>query len=802
MDFLQKSDQNTNQQFNLDCQLSKLSHDRNLNKLLKTVVREVKRYAEEQIKHIRQGAEIGKALSAEKDIGKLLEMIVDEARAMSRADAGTLYTLSRDKNCLRVKILQNDTMGIRIGGTENAEISSPVEPLTLPNVPLYSKKGDDNYSNVSSYVALTGKTVNIPDVYEAEGFDFSGTRNYDEKTGYRSKSMLVIPLKNYEKNIIGVLQLLNANDPDTGEVIPFPQDYVDLIASLASQAAVALTNTQLIRDLEDQIKRIKKAAEIGKALSVSDNISELLEMIVDEARDMSGADAGTLYILDKDKKLRFEILQNDTMGIKMRGMDDHKEIVLPDAPFTLPNVPVYDKDGNPNHSHVSSHVALTGETVNISDVYEADESKGFDFTGPRKYDASTGYRSKSMLVIPLKNHENKIIGVLQLLNAQNETHEVVQFSPEYENLIASLASQAAVALTNVQLIKDLKQALQTIKDLFYAFIRSIATAIDEKSPYTGGHVNRMVSLTMMIAEKINETDAVPFEGRQFSEDELEELRMAAWMHDVGKITTPEYVLNKETKLQTVYDRIHAVETRFQLIAKSVENEYLQRKIRILQEASLAEGRVVFQLEMERLDRELADRLEILRREIEFIRYCNNTGDFMSDEQVEHMKKIAGKTYTEDGVEYPYLSDDEVMNLCIRKGTLNAEERESIENHARMTYKILCALPFPKSLENVPGYAAAHHEKLDGSGYPLKLSGKDLSLQARIMAVADIFEALTARDRPYKKPMKLSEAIRILGFMKKDNHIDPDVFDLFISSGLCYDYAKKELNPDQIDNYEL
>jgi len=182
------------------------------------------------------------------------------------------------------------------------------------------------------------------------------------------------------------------------------------------------------------------------------------------------------------------------------------------------------------------------------------------------------------------------------------------------------------------------------------------------------------------------------------------------MHDVGKITTPEYILDKKAKLQTVYDRIHAVETRFQLIAKSVENEYLKRKIRILQEASLAgEGRVVFQLEMERLDRELADRLETLHQEIEFIKSCNNTGDFMSDEQVEYMKKIAGKTYiTEDG-EYPYLSDDEVMNLCIRKGTLNAEERESIENHARMTYRILCMLPFPKSLENVPDYAAAHHE---------------------------------------------------------------------------------------------
>jgi len=781
MNSSQNSDQNV---YQLNCELATLSQDRKLNKLLKTVVREVKRYAEDQIKHIRQGAEIGKALSAERDIGKLLEMIVDEARAMSKADAGTLYILSRDKKYLRVKILQNDTMNIRVCRAKDPEAGA--SHLVLPNVPLCDEEGNDNHSNVSSYVALTGKTVNIPDVYEAEGFDFTGTRDYDTKMGYRSKSMLVIPMKDHENDIIGVLQLLNAQEPETGKVIPFLPDYVDSIASLASQAAVALTNTQLIRDLKEQIKRIKRAAEIGKALSTGDNINKLLGMIVDEARDMSGADAGTLYILDKEN-LHFKILQNDTMGIKITGLSAGEEVMVPDAPFTLPSVPLYDKNGIPNHSHVSSHVALTGETVNIPDVYEADESRGFDFTGPRKYDESTGYRSKSMLVMPLKNHENKIIGVLQLLNAQNETCEVIPFSPEYEDLIASLASQAAVALTNAQLIRDLKKALQTIKDLFYAFIRSIATAIDEKSPYTGGHINRMVSLTMMIARKINETDEAPFKGRHFNEKELEELRMAAWMHDVGKITTPEYVLDKKTKLQTIFDRVEFIETRFQLIAKSVENEYLHRKIEILQNGKDPS-------EAEILEADLTDKLETLHEEFEFIKSCNNTGEFMPDEKVEYMKKIAAKTYGD----IPYLTDDEVENLCIRKGTLNKEERNAIENHAKVTYKILRKLPFPKSLENVPEYAAAHHEKLDGSGYPLGLSGDDLPLQARIMVIADIFEALTAKDRPYKKPMTLSEAVRILGFMKKDNHIDPDIFDLFVKSGLHSEYAKRVLDPDQND----
>ncbi len=783
--------QNNDSHFDLNCELSLLSQDRKLNKLLKTVVREVRRYAEDQIKHIRRGAEIGKALSAEKDISKLLEMIVDEARAMSTADAGTLYILSRDKKFLRVKILQNDTMGIRISGARNVKAESPDAPFTLPHVPLRGEDGYDNHTNVSSYVALTGKTVNIPDVYEAEGFDFSGTRAYDEKTGYRSKSMLVIPLKNHETNIIGVLQLLNAQDADTGEVLSFPPEYVDLIASLASQAAVALTNTQLIRGLKDQIKRIKRAAEIGKALSVGENIDNLLEMIVDEARDMCNADAGTLYIIDENKNLRFKILQNDTMGIKLAGTGDD-EILLPDAPFTIPYVPLYDRNGNPNHSSVSSHVALTGEAVNIQDVYEADESRGFDFTGPRKYDASTGYRSRSMLVMPLKNHENSIIGVLQLLNAQNEESDVISFSPEYEDLIASLASQAAVALTNAQLIRDLRNALQTIRDLFYSFIESIATAIDEKSAYTGGHINRVVQLTLMIAEKINEISEGPFKETHFNENEMEELRMAAWMHDVGKITTPEHVLDKKTKLETIHDRIDLVDTRFQLIAKSLDNEHLKQKIQVLQGGSHDPS------EMERLEKELAEKLETLGREFEFVKSCNNTGDFMSDEQVEHIKNIATKTYISDNGERPYLEEDEVRNLCIRKGTLNPDEREAIENHAKMTYRILCTLPFPSSLENVPDYAAAHHEKLDGTGYPLGLSGDDLPLQARVMAVADIFEALTAKDRPYKKPMKLSQAVRILGFMKADNHLDPDVCELFVNSGLYHEYAKKELDPDQID----
>jgi HD-GYP domain-containing protein (c-di-GMP phosphodiesterase class II) len=526
---------------------------------------------------------------------------------------------------------------------------------------------------------------------------------------------------------------------------------------------------------EGQIRHIKQLTQIGLALSAEKNISKLLESIVDEARELSNADAGTLYIVDKDNdELRFEILQNVTMNTRMGGTSGN-EVNFPSVPLHI--------DGEPNHSNVSSYVALTGDTINIPDVYVAE---GFDFTGPKKYDASTGYRSKSMLVIPMKNHENEIIGVLQLLNAQDlETGDVVAFSAEYVSLIGSLASQAAVALTNTQLIQDLN-------NLLYAFIKSIATAIDEKSPYTGGHINRVVDLTMMIAEKINEIEEGPYKDIFFSEDEIEELRMAAWMHDVGKITTPEYVVDKATKLHTIFDRIHLIETRFGLIAQWIESGHMKKKIELLQNGQGSEA------ELKSIDDELSMKLQTLREDFDFIKARNTSGEFMSDENVERIHAIAKKIYVSNGLEHPYLTENEVENLTIRKGTLTDREREVIENHATMSLKMLNQLPFPRKLSKVPEYASAHHEKLDGSGYPRHLTADELPLQSRIMAVADIFDALTAKDRPYKKPMKLSQVIKIMGFMKKDNHIDPDIYDLFLNSGLYIEYAKKEMNPELID----
>ena len=519
---------------------------------------------------------------------------------------------------------------------------------------------------------------------------------------------------------------------------------------------------------KDQIKHIKQLTQIGLALSVEKDIKKLLELIVDEARDLSNADAGTLYILDTATNgLRFEIMQNATMNIRKGGTSND--------PVAMPNVPL-SIDDTPNHAHVCSYVALNGETVNIPDVYKTD---GFDFSGTREYDKKTGYHCQSMLVIPMKNHENQIIGVLQLLNAMEpETGEIISFSADHMDLIAALASQAAVALTNTQLIADLK-------NLFYAFIKSIATAIDEKSPHTGGHITRVVDLTMMIADSINADESGAFKSFSFSDNELEELRLAAWMHDVGKITTPEHIVDKSTKLECIYDGVENIKTRFKLIEEIMKRDFLEQKLSLLDKNGKAPCEKLLKLEKKH-----NDSLRTLHEDLDFVLSCNNPGQFMDDEKIERIRAISKNTYVFNQQHHPYLTEPELNKLCIRKGTLDEEERKFIENHAQMTHKILSQLPFPSQLANVPKYSGGHHERPDGSGYPNGLNGNELPLQTRILAIADVFEALTAKDRPYKESIQMPRVLHIMEQMKHNNHIDADVFDLFIQHSLHEKYIEQ------------
>jgi HD-GYP domain-containing protein (c-di-GMP phosphodiesterase class II) len=518
---------------------------------------------------------------------------------------------------------------------------------------------------------------------------------------------------------------------------------------------------------------IKRLTSIGIALSAEKDIDTLLNLILDEAMKMTRADAGTVYVVDDENQtLVFNIMHNNTNDIHAHHKSD----------INLAPVPLYLPDSTPNHANVSSHAALTGESVNIEDVYKTEE---FDFSGPKKYDHITGYRSRSMLVIPMQDHHGDILGVVQLINATApETGAVCKFTEEQAEMVASLASQAAVSLNNARLI-------QNLEDLLQAFIRTIASAIDAKSKYTGNHIRRVVQLTMDIAEAINQCDSPPFDTIHFDDDQIQELSLASWLHDVGKIITPQHIIDKHAKLETVIDRAELVRTRFQVIESTLRLENTQAKIDALNQGG-PDG------DVHHLDAQLDEALKELHAELELILSCNRSMEYMPPAQLEEIKAIGRKTYTWQGRKYPYLSKDEMDNLCIQKGNLTESERKTIENHARATWEMLSQLPFPKHLANVATYAAQHHEKLNGSGYTCGLTKKDLPLQSRILAIADIFEALTAADRPYKDPMPISKALDIMGFMKKDGHLDPDILDLFINDKVFMKFVTNEVDPAQND----
>jgi len=541
---------------------------------------------------------------------------------------------------------------------------------------------------------------------------------------------------------------------------------------------------KLIQDLvgelkqftEEQARNINDLVEIGTALSAERDNKRVLEMILSQARRFTHADGGTLYLVtDDQRELAFHVMHNDTLNTFQGGTSGNE--------ITIPNVLLYCDDCTPNHANVSAHVALTGELINIPDVYVAE---GFNFEGTKKFDASLKYRSQSMLVVPMRDHEDEIIGVLQLINAKDTEGETIPFPVEQEGMIHALASQAAVALTQQRLIFDLR-------NLFESFIQAIATAIDEKSKYTGGHIARVTELTMMIAGELNNWDTGPYADVVLNENELEELRIAAWLHDTGKITTPEYVVDKSNKLETVFDRIELVKARFDAIR-------LERKLRAYEKLIEELGDNVDPRKVDEAKASAQSDIEAINDDLDFLETTNKGGEFMADEKIDRLKGIAARKY-QGGAnvdETSFLTDNEVYNLSIRKGTLTDEERDIMNNHVVMSIKILEELPWPRKMSNVPEIAGGHHEKLDGTGYPNKLKGDEISLQARIMAVADVFEALSAKDRPYKDPMPLSQAIKILGFMVKDNHLDGDVVNLFIKSGLVFEYAKKYLDKSQID----
>lgn len=525
-------------------------------------------------------------------------------------------------------------------------------------------------------------------------------------------------------------------------------------------------------------ERIRRLNAIGIALSAQSDENKLLEMILTSARELTQADAGTLYKVDTEADaLQFVMVQNESLGIHLGGSG---------APVGnhFPLIPLHLGKAQPNKRMVVAWAVLNKQTVRIADAYH---EQGFDFSGTRAFDAKTGYHSQSFLTIPLRNHEGEVIAALQLLNKLNAQGQAVAFDDSDQEIAESLASQAAIALTNRRLIDELHQ-------LFDSFTQVLATAIDSKSPHTGAHCRRVPDATLLLAEAVNNARFPGIEDFSLSEADFYELKTAAWLHDCGKVVTPHHVMEKSTKLETLFDRIDWVSDRFEILQRDLEIQRLQEELEAARQGQAFDPAQ---------HKAYAQAKEQLAEDLAFLQTANTGGEFMADDLIARVEALGQKRWTDlHGKERPLLSEDEVMNLCIRKGTLNAEERKIMEGHMVHTLNMLKELPFPKHLQRVPEYAGGHHERMDGKGYPLGLKREEMSVPARIMGVVDVFEALTAHERPYKKPMPLSLALTIMGRMVENNHLDPDLFAAFVYKKVYLDYGRKHLREEQLDEVDI
>ena len=498
---------------------------------------------------------------------------------------------------------------------------------------------------------------------------------------------------------------------------------------------------------------IRKLNQIGIALSSETNLRRLLELIVYEVRNFTHADAGSLYIRDGDK-LQFEVAQNDTIDNRLRVQKDHFR------PFVLPLT----------NESIAGHVAITGEVLNIKDVYQLEETH--EFYHSKDFDLRNNYRTKSMLVVPMRDHRGEIIGVLQLINAKDDDNRIVSFPEDVESLVLSLASQAAVAIRNTQL-------LESIKNIFKALVQYSATAIDARSPHTAGHSKRVAALSLLLASAINRQTKGPFAQVNFTEEELEELSYAAWLHDIGKIGVPEHILDKSARLTD--NQIELIRLRFELARARIEYDFQKR----LLENSLSPGELrAAELDRDRKLNQLEEGLSLVLK--------INRADSINDEDITRLKEIAAMEFIDfKGERQRIFTDFELKNLEVPRGNLTDEEYEEIQSHVKYTLNILNRIPFTPELSHVPLFAATHHEMLNGTGYPRGLKAQDIPLQARIMSTADVFDALVASDRPYKRAMPVKKALDILLEEAENGRLDKDVVQLFIAEKIWEDASLKE-----------
>ncbi len=546
-----------------------------------------------------------------------------------------------------------------------------------------------------------------------------------------------------------------------------------------------LANRREINDrLNGATREIQELNQIGAALSAEHDTSKLLELILSKARTLTKSDAGSLYLVEEEdvpsaepgsvhvlpvsedqssagtmlvkalegkKRLRFKLAQNDSLLIPFR-----------EAAMEI------------NDRSIAGYVALTGMPVNLEDAYRIPPEVPYSIN--RKFDEDSGYRTKSILAVPLRNQKDETVGVLQLINAKRQfdaklttlsavSQQVIPFAPRQQSIVESLASQAAVALENANLYT-------AIQRLFEGFVRASVSAIESRDPTTSGHSFRVANLTVALAEVVDRAGIGEFEHIKFSRDEMKEIRYASLLHDFGKVGVREEVLVKAKKLYPA--QMELIKQRFQFVKRSMQVESLQSRLDFV----LQRGRERYLKNLPEFENTMAQQMAELDIFFQTILKADEP-TVLPEGSFDRLVDIAARHYLDvENDEYPLLTQDEVRLLSIRKGSLDDSERQQIESHVVHTYKFLEQIPWTKEIKSIPAIARGHHEKLNGLGYPYKLSAPEIPIQTRMMTISDIFDALSASDRPYKRAVTLERALEILGFAVKDGEIDPSLFNLF------------------------
>jgi HD-GYP domain-containing protein (c-di-GMP phosphodiesterase class II) len=530
------------------------------------------------------------------------------------------------------------------------------------------------------------------------------------------------------------------------------------------RALDTINSRRVIEQLDDALVRksqeLHELNNIGVALSAERDINKLLELILAKSRQITAADAGSLYLVKRDKEhdasaddqLSFELTQN------------HSVVV----PFEKRSIPL-------NETSISGYAALTGEIVNVADAYHL--PAGTPYKISRSFDEKSGYRTKSMLVVPMRDHDQKVIGVIQLINKKRDARivlrpvslveeTVIPFTSVDEELATSLASQAAVAFENTKLIED-------IRNLFESFVKASVTAIESRDPTTSGHSGRVATLTVGLAEALDSLDHGPFRDVSFTADQLQEIKYASLLHDFGKVGVREKVLIKGKKLYV--GEMLLVRQRFSYIKRTLEADYLRAKLEQIQ-AGRANASLLAEMDRnyEHAKGELDQILKLVLQ--------SNEPTVLEEESFRTLMDLTTRTFTDlEGNRQPWLTPNEVSALSIRKGSLSEKERREIESHVTHTFRFLSEIPWTGEFRRVPEIAYAHHEKMDGTGYPRRLNASEIPLQSRMMAISDIFDALVAWDRPYKKAVAVEKALDILRMEAGSGKLDAPVLDVFVEA---------------------